>query len=96
MFPVVEAGKLIGCITTRHVKEVPREQWAQHPVKDVVEPCSQENTIDWQADAIEGLSKMNRVGASRLMVTDNDNLQGVISLKDIMGLISLKLELEGE
>jgi len=35
------------------------------------------------------------VNASRLMVVDKGELVGVIALKDMMKLLSLKLDLEG-
>ena len=94
MFPVVDEDRLVGCITTRAVKEVPHDLWARHTVADVAEPCSEENTIDLGADAIDALGKMHRNGASRLIVVDQGRLRGVISLKDLLRLISLKLELE--
>jgi Zn-dependent protease/CBS domain-containing protein len=94
MFPVVEQDRLLGCITTRAVKEVPQPLWAQRTVAEVAEPCSEENTIDLRADAIDALGKMHRSGVSRLMVIDEGRLRGVISLKDLLRLISLKLELE--
>ncbi len=34
MFPVVENDRLIGCVTTGGVKEVPREQWPRRTVDD--------------------------------------------------------------
>jgi CBS domain-containing protein len=37
---------------------------------------------------------MNRTGTSRLMVVENNHLRGIVSIKDLMRLISLKLELE--
>jgi len=37
---------------------------------------------------------MSRANASRLMVVEGDRLVGVIALKDIMKLLSLKIDLE--
>ena len=56
--------------------------------------CSGENTIGPNADAIEAISIMNKTGASRLMVVRDDRLAGVISLKDLLKFLSLKVELE--
>jgi Zn-dependent protease/predicted transcriptional regulator len=95
MFPVVEdSQRLVGCVTTRELKEVPREQWRQKTVKDVAQPCSAENTIEPQADAMQALSVMNRSGNGRLMVVEKGRLVGVLSLKDMLKLMSLKVELE--
>ncbi len=97
MFPVVEGGTLSGCITTRQVKDIPREQWRQKTVGDVAEHCSPENTVPPEKDTAELLSLLARPGAnSRFMVVDNGRLVGIISLKDLMEFISLKLELESE
>jgi Zn-dependent protease len=94
MYPVVEGGTLIGCITTRQVKETPRDQWTLRTVGDVASRCSSENTIEPAADALKALSVMSRTGNSRLMVVDDGRLVGIITLKDIMGFLSVKLELD--
>jgi signal-transduction protein with cAMP-binding, CBS, and nucleotidyltransferase domain len=39
---------------------------------------------------------MSRTGASRLMVVDGQRLVGIVSLKDLMGLLARKMELEGD
>ncbi|KKR32778.1 MAG: Membrane endopeptidase, M50 family [Candidatus Gottesmanbacteria bacterium GW2011_GWC2_39_8] len=93
MFPVVENDRLIGCITTRQVKDLPREQWASSTIMELVSPCSEENTIGPEEDAMKSLSIMNRSGNSRLMVIDKGKLVGIITLKDIMGFLSIKVDL---
>jgi Zn-dependent protease len=47
-----------------------------------------------ETDAMEALSLMNRTGSSRLMVLEGDRLAGVISLKDLLKFLELKVELE--
>lgn len=94
MFPVVENGDVRGCITTRQLKELPRDQWETVRVGDVAIECSPENTISRDADAMVALSKMNQTGLSRLMVVENGRLLGIVSLKDLLRFISLKVELE--
>ncbi len=94
MFPVVDQDRLVGCVSTRTVRDVPREEWDDRRVSEIVEPCSERNTIDPDADALKALSRMNRSGASRMIVARNGHLEGIISLKDMMRLIALKIELE--
>jgi Zn-dependent protease len=95
MFPVVEGSdRLIGCVTMRQVKEIPREDWTRRKVGEIAFGCSHDNTIDSEADAMDALSQMNRTGASRLMVTEGDRLVGIISLKDMLRFLELKIELE--
>ncbi len=97
MYPVVgPEGRLAGCVTTRDVKRVPREEWARHTVGEIASECSEENTVPIDADAAEALNRMQKSGNSRLMVTHRDALEGVIALKDLMELVALKEDLEGE
>ena len=95
LFPVVNSNKLLGCITTKQVKEIPREDWNRKTVGEVADQCSAENTIEPDADAIQALSAMRRNNASRLMVVENDRLVGIIALKDMLEFLYLKVELDG-
>lgn len=94
MFPVVEEGKLVGCVTLSQVKGISREEWPARRVGELASGCTKENTISPDEDAMEALSLMNRMNASRLMVVEGEKLVGVIALKDMMKLLSLKLDLE--
>jgi Zn-dependent protease len=94
MFPVVENGNVTGCVTTRNVRDVPREQWSRTKVREIAVPCDQDNSIDVSEDAMDALKKMSQTGASRLMVLEDGHLRGIISLKDMLKFISLKVELE--
>ena len=71
MFPVVEDhDRLLGCVTTKQIKEIPREEWSTRSVGDTASQCSDENTIEPQADAMKAVAIMNRTGNSRLMVVE--------------------------
>lgn len=94
MYPVTDDGHLMGCVTTRDVQQVPRDQWEQRTVGEIVQPCGEKNTIQRNADAMKALSSMSRNGASRLMVVENSRLEGILSLKDLLKFLSLKVELE--
>ncbi len=96
MFPVLEGDSLKGCVTTREVKKVPREEWSRTTVGDIARTCSSENTIEPEADAMKALSRMNKTGSSRLMVTEGQKLAGIVTLKDLMRFLSVKVDLEEE
>ena len=96
MYPVVEDGRILGCVTIRDLKQVPRDKWSTLVVADVYTQSSAANTIAHDADAAEALSKMSRHESSRLMVLDEQQLCGVIALKDLLNFIALKMELEEE
>jgi Zn-dependent protease/predicted transcriptional regulator len=94
MFPVVDNGNLAGCISTRQVKEVPREKWGQETVGRLASQCSLDNTVSPDTDALKALSMMNKSGNSRLLVVEGHKLVGVLTLRDMMQFLSLKVELE--
>jgi CBS domain-containing protein len=56
--------------------------------------CNDRNTIAEDADAMKALSTMNKDGVSRLLVVRGEKLVGVLTLKDLLKFISLKLDLE--
>ena len=97
MYPVVdEAGRLAGCVTTRRISELPREEWdapdRRRPRRGAATP---ENTVPPPAPTpCSALSRMSRTGASRLLVVEGDRLLGILSLKDLLQFFALKMELE--
>jgi Zn-dependent protease len=96
LFPVTEDGDLRGCLHTRSLRLVPRESWPVTTVSQIAEPCGEENTIVPDMDAVSALGILNRTGASRLLVVDNGRLIGILSLKDLLRFLSLKVELNGD
>jgi len=92
-YPVVDDGRLIGCVSTRTVRELPPEEWERQTVGAIVEPCSEENTVSPDMDAMKALSLMSRTGTSRLLVADGERLVGILALKDLLKFFSLKMEL---
>jgi Zn-dependent protease/CBS domain-containing protein len=95
MFPIVEdTDRLVGCVTTKQVKEIPREEWNHRKLGEIAARCSAENTIGPQVDAMKALSIMSKTGVSRLMVTEGDRLLGIVALKDLLKFFALKVELE--
>jgi len=95
LFPVVDDGRLLGCVTTRQVKALPREEWPRRTAGSVGAPCTPDNTIRSDADALEAIATMQRSGQSRLLVVDGGRLVGIVTLKDLLQFLALKLELEG-
>jgi Zn-dependent protease/CBS domain-containing protein len=95
MFPIVEdEGRLVGCVTTKQVKEIRREEWGQRKLGEIATQCSAENAIGPQVDAMKALSIMSKTGSSRLLVTEGNHLLGIIALKDLLKFFALKVELE--
>lgn len=93
-FPVLEDGRLVGCVSTTEVRRVPNDNWQETVVSDIMTTSSAQNTVEADADASEALKKMQTSGTSRLLVIRDGQLAGVIVLKDLLRLITLKMDLE--
>jgi Zn-dependent protease/CBS domain-containing protein len=96
MFPVSNGAGLSGCVTTKQIKDIPKDQWRSRTIAEIEEPCSPENTISPDTDAMKALSLMKRTDKSRVLVVKGDRLLGILTLKDMLKFLSLKMDLEEE
>ncbi|MDA8093900.1 MAG: site-2 protease family protein [Betaproteobacteria bacterium] len=94
MFPVVDGDALVGCVTTTEVKSLAHAQWPQLTVRDILVQCSPDSAVSPSTSALAALSSMSRSGRSRLMVVDQGRLVGILSLKDLMDFLAIRLELK--
>ena len=94
MFPVLTAGKPVGTIGLGEVRMVPRDAWPQTLTGNVMTPLTPVKTISADEPAMNALIQMQKNGLNRLLVIDHETLLGVIVLKDLMDLLSMKLALE--
>ncbi len=94
MFPVIEEGRVRGCVTTSDIKEVPREEWGKRKVSEIMDHCDEDNSLHPHTDAVDALKKMRSKNKSRIMVVDGGRLVGIITLKDMLEFIALKMDLE--
>jgi CBS domain-containing protein len=94
MFPVAANDHLEGIITTQALGKYPREEWDRHTVADVMQQNVDALTIPPDTDALQALGKMQRVGSSRLLITEGNSLRGIITLRDMLRFLDLKLSLE--
>lgn len=95
MFPVVNNfHELLGCVTTKEVKEIPRNEWSQYSVQAVMRPYCPEDTVTPDTDSVKALAMMRKSQNSRLMVVEDGHLIAVLTLKDLLNFLSAKLEME--
>jgi len=93
MFPVLDDGRLVGCVTSRDIKEIPKEEWGRETVGQIAVRCPPEAIIGPQTDAVKALAIMNQTGLSRLLVAEDGRLVGILTLKDLLAFLSLKVEM---
>jgi len=95
IYPVVRGGELVGCLTVRSLKDVPRGEWPRRTVGEVAASCDAATVIGPDTEAMAALGVMNETGNSRLLVVDNGRLAGIVTLKDLMEVMALRMEVEG-
>lgn len=93
-FPVVQDGKLVGCIDLDQIRSLPRSEWGPLQVGELMKRCPSEKIVSPDLDAMKALSKMNREHVGRLWVAEGDRLVGIVSLKDLLHYLSVKTDLK--
>lgn len=95
-FPVVRDGTIVGIIGTRQVAALERLQWPSTAVANAMVPCTEEDTIQPEGRALDALTRMSKSGRSRLYVLKNQQLIGVVSLRDLAEILAVRLEFSGD
>ena len=57
-------------------------------------PVSDATTVTPDMPALQALGRMRQTGRSRLLVVDHGRVAGVLSVRDLLDFLALKLELE--
>ena len=94
MYPVVDGQRLLGCVSIEQVKGIPRDDWPWRRVEEIEQACSDKNSISSDQDAMAAMVKMSQQQITRLMVVRDGRIEGMVSLKDMLGFLSMKMELE--
>ncbi|KGP63939.1 hypothetical protein EP47_08510 [Legionella norrlandica] len=96
LYPVVDKEELVGCIFLNDIKPIAKEKWSSLRVRDLMRECSSDVFIDGNMKVIEVLQIMNTQNITRMIITDKQSLYGIITLKDLLDVISLRMAFEEE
>ncbi len=93
-FPVLSTSDEIqGLVTIHAVKDVPKDEWSNKSVCEVMTPIRRDLIVSPEADAFDALTQMAGNGLGRLLVVKNGKILGMISQRDIMRLFEVKSRL---
>ncbi|MEX2580342.1 MAG: site-2 protease family protein [Verrucomicrobiales bacterium] len=98
LYPVMEGDILRGMMGPREVRKVDKEEWPTVTVDRVMLELSEDSCLSPDTDSVDALERMQRTGHSRMLVVEEregrTQLLGVLTLKDLISFLSMKLELE--
>lgn len=95
VFPVVDGSSVLGIVGREQLKATPREDWETTRVGDVMLALNAAHVVTADADAADALDHMRKKGVGRLVVLDGDRLAGVLTLRDFLEVVDLRMDLEG-
>jgi Zn-dependent protease len=93
--PVVERGVVIGYVDAQLMRTVPREDWETRAVDTVMAPIEDACLVAPRMTAEEALGRLAEGPHRKLIVVEGRQLRGVLSLRDLMGHISVVQALGG-
>jgi CBS domain-containing protein len=92
-FVVAEEGKLLGVVTIRDIKKVPKKRWNSTKISRAMTPAKQLRTASAQQSAASVLELMDELRIKRMPVLEKDKVIGVISQDSLNRLKKTRVEL---
>lgn len=77
--PVIEDGRLVGIATVTDLRKVPRDQWKECTVAQVMTPAERIKYLDPSVPVIEALMMMSDGDFHQMPVTENGRLVGLLT-----------------
>lgn len=93
LYPVMEGGRMIGCVTVDAVSKIDRKTWGSLRARDVMQPLPEAGVVDMRESIPNLLTEMNASRSARLLVTDGESgnrLVGVIGVVDLLKAFSVR------
>jgi Zn-dependent protease/predicted transcriptional regulator len=94
LFPVVdEDDQLIGTVGALDPRDVEQEQWSEVTVANVMNEEVDDLTIRPDEQAVEALGRLRGEQGKRLVAVEDGKPVGIVSLRDLLEFIELKVGL---
>jgi len=90
---VVQGDQLAGLITLADIRHVPREQWAQIPVGQIMIPVERLHAVSPQQNLNDVLSLMANRDVNQLPVVQDGKLVGVLTRDAIIRMLEVRRSL---
>ncbi len=87
-YPVVRESQVLGVLPLRRVLELPRSEWDERRVSDVMLRVDEVPQLHEHQDALDALAELDAAGLHRGLVLDHGRLAGFVSITDIARLLA--------
>jgi Zn-dependent protease/CBS domain-containing protein len=95
-FPVEQDGRLMGLVTLEDIRKVPRPEWPQVQVGQIMTPADELLVVHPEDDAAEALQKLSQRDVRQLPVMRNGDMVGLLRRQDITRWLQFHSDLSEE
>jgi Zn-dependent protease/predicted transcriptional regulator len=88
-FPVMDNGEFLGFVSLKEIKNVPKTEWHDVRVSDVVDPFRNDWEVSMNDDAMKALELMLNEDRGRLAVMEHGKMIGLITRNGIAAYIRI-------
>ena len=92
-FVVADEAKLLGIVTVRNIKSVPRGRWKSARVGKVMTPVGKLKTAYPQQSGSSLLELMDEIGVNQIPVLEEDGVIGVVIRDSLIRLVKTRAKL---
>lgn len=93
VFPVVRNDTLLGCVRLNDIGQIPLEERNRLTAGHILSRDSLERTVTPESSVLDALDVMRKHNTTRLMVTRNRDLKGMLTMRDIMNYVTIRKEI---
>jgi CBS domain-containing protein len=88
VFPVERGKRIVGLVTVTMIRKVPRSQWNDIRVSDIMVEISARNSLHQEEKAVAALTKLVKTKLDVLPVLENGTCKGVLTQDDLLDILS--------
>ena len=89
-FPVMDGGRLVGMLSLKELKAIPRERWGALTVGEVMVPHGFHAEIHPDEPIAAAMERLFHYDRSRLVVMDGDKVLGLVTRSGIARFLDLR------
>ena len=88
--PVLDRDKLLGYVDAAMIQTIDQDNWKDTRVGDIFIAVDDDITTRAEARTEDVFDQMANTGNRKLMIVNNDHLEGVIALSDLLTFLSIR------